>query len=107
VLGQGQATGQGQPMIITRVRYPPHKDSRRVNTCYGAIQKVLAEKEMEASPQGISKAVIAIRKPRLPDPAEMGSCGSFFRTPLVNAGLRAAIQARGLVLSFTVPTATP
>ena len=94
-------------MIITRVRYPPHKDSRRVNTCYGAIQKVLAEKEMEASPQGISKAVIAIRKPRLPDPAEMGSCGSFFRTPLVNAGLRAAIQARGLVLSFTVPTATP
>lgn len=49
---------------------------------YGAIRETLEEKGItELSIQAISDAVIQIRKSKLPNPAEIGNAGSFFKNP--------------------------
>lgn len=54
------------------------------NTNYGAIQKELDEMGVqELSIQAISKAVCNIRSSKLPNPAEIGNAGSFFKNPEV------------------------
>jgi UDP-N-acetylmuramate dehydrogenase len=52
------------------------------NTTYGAIQQTLDEMGVkELSVKSISNAVIAIRQSKLPNPAELGNAGSFFKNP--------------------------
>jgi len=49
---------------------------------YGDIQKTLQEAGVESlSIKAVSDAVIQIRKSKLPDPAEIGNAGSFFKNP--------------------------
>jgi len=53
-----------------------------VQTSYGAIQQVLAEWKTGAPTiQDVSRAVIQIRRSKLPDPREIGNSGSFFKNP--------------------------
>jgi UDP-N-acetylmuramate dehydrogenase len=57
-----------------------------LNYSYGAIQEVLKEKGITSPTiQDISNAVIAIRQSKLPNPAELGNAGSFFKNPEIPA----------------------
>lgn len=56
-----------------------------INISYGAIKDTLVE--MKAENPGIkevSDAVIAIRQSKLPNPAEIGNAGSFFKNPTIS-----------------------
>lgn len=55
------------------------------NVSYGDIQKTLDEKGIrEPSLRAVSDAVIGIRQSKLPDPAQIGNAGSFFKNPEIS-----------------------
>ena len=70
--------------IITEVRFRLSKNPE-THTQYGAIQDQLKENGVHDRPtiKQVSDAVIAIRKSKLPDPADIGNSGSFFKNPIV------------------------
>ena len=49
---------------------------------YGGVRKALGDRE--ATPQVIRETIIAIREQKLPDPAKVGSAGSFFCNPVIS-----------------------
>ena len=80
--------------LILRVRFAlsrtlqPHLD-------YGPVRQRLAEQSVQApTAQQISDAICSIRREKLPDPAELGNAGSFFKNPVVPAALVARIRAQ-------------
>ena len=56
-----------------------------LNTSYGAIQQTLADNGItNPKIKDVSDAVIAIRQSKLPNPAEIGNAGSFFKNPTIS-----------------------
>lgn len=71
--------------IITKVVFKLSKKNHRTNISYGAIKQQLESQGItEPTIKDISNAVIAIRQSKLPDPAELGNSGSFFKNPVVS-----------------------
>jgi UDP-N-acetylmuramate dehydrogenase len=67
--------------VITAVTYKLRKQPN-FNTSYGAIEQELERMGVkELSIKAVSDAVINIRSSKLPDPAEIGNAGSFFKNP--------------------------
>lgn len=62
----------------------------RWHTGYAGLRELLEGKALNA--RVISDAVIALRQSKLPDPAEIGNAGSFFKNPLVSAGQWAILK---------------
>ncbi|MDO5971666.1 UDP-N-acetylmuramate dehydrogenase [Flavivirga aquimarina] len=71
--------------ILTNVTFKLSKTNHQLHVNYGAIKSQLEIMHI-AHPtiQDVSKAVIAIRKSKLPDPKEIGNSGSFFKNPVIS-----------------------
>ena len=76
--------------VVTALVLRLHRQARlsgyELNVRYGAITETLAELgiEGEPTPQEVSRAVVHIRRSKLPDPAEIGNAGSFFKNPEIS-----------------------
>jgi UDP-N-acetylmuramate dehydrogenase len=65
------------------------------HTQYGAIREELDKMGVQQlSIQAISQAVVHIRSAKLPDPAQIGNAGSFFKNPTIPNDRFAALQAQ-------------
>lgn len=71
--------------IITSVTFKLTKNNHELHTNYGAIDSELQQMNVkQPTIQDISKAVIAIRQSKLPDPKKIGNSGSFFKNPIIS-----------------------
>jgi UDP-N-acetylmuramate dehydrogenase len=58
------------------------RKEHQLNTSYGAIQTTLEEMQVQQPTiHDVSEAVCHIRRSKLPDPAQIGNAGSFFKNP--------------------------
>lgn len=73
---------------ITSVVLSLTRHKHRLNLSYGDIAKTLESQGiLNPGIADISQAVIQIRQSKLPDPAKIGNCGSFFKNPEISQEL--------------------
>ncbi|HEY4539718.1 MAG TPA: UDP-N-acetylmuramate dehydrogenase [Faecalibacter sp.] len=71
--------------VLVAVTFKLSKRNHQLKTGYGAIQQELeAEGILHPTIQDVSNAVIRIRESKLPDPAQIGNSGSFFKNPVIS-----------------------
>jgi UDP-N-acetylmuramate dehydrogenase len=80
---------------ITSVTFSLSTTTHQIRTSYGDIIKQLEVQNAPTKPSiaDIRQAVIAIRSSKLPDPAKIGNCGSFFKNPEVPTSKYEALKA--------------
>lgn len=79
-------------VIITSVTLRLNKHPQ-FNTTYGALEQELDSMGVtELSIGAISEAVCHIRSSKLPDPAQLGNAGSFFKNPVIDNGAFNALK---------------
>jgi UDP-N-acetylmuramate dehydrogenase len=93
--------------IITNVTFKLRKKPA-FNTSYGAIEQELEAMGVTAlSIKAISDAVIRIRSSKLPNPAEIGNAGSFFKNPTVTETMFAQLKAQyPAIVGYPLPDST-
>ncbi|MCW5588217.1 MAG: UDP-N-acetylmuramate dehydrogenase [Legionellales bacterium] len=70
--------------LISKIWITLTKHSHTFNIEYGAIRSQLQKMKIkDLSLRAISDAVIQIRQEKLPDPAQLGNAGSFFKNPII------------------------
>ena len=79
--------------ILVRVAFHLDRESP-LRMGYGAIEQELQHlPEAERTHRDVSEAVIRIRQSKLPDPAQIGNAGSFFKNPTIPAQQANALLA--------------
>ena len=72
--------------IITSVTFRLTTNNHKINTSYGDIAAELTKNGISVPTiKDVSNAVTAIRQSKLPNPAELGNSGSFFKNPIITA----------------------
>lgn len=79
-------------VIITAVEFELSR-TPRPRLAYGDVEREV-EARGSASLRNIREAICAIRRSKLPDPAVLGNAGSFFKNPVVEASVAAALLER-------------
>ena len=80
--------------IITSVCFGLTAKQHAIRMDYGDVRAHVEASGKGAIPASISEAVIAIRQSKLPDPAEIGNSGSFFKNPELSAEEFENLKAR-------------
>jgi UDP-N-acetylmuramate dehydrogenase len=81
--------------IVTSVTFKLTKHNHNYNTSYGAIYTELQQlKSTTPNLQNIAQAVINIRNSKLPNPAQIGNAGSFFKNPTVPNSIYQQLQTQ-------------
>jgi UDP-N-acetylmuramate dehydrogenase len=70
--------------LITRVRFALPRPWRAVTDYRDVAQALAREGIAQPTPRQIHDIVCAIRRAKLPDPAQIGNAGSFFKNPIVD-----------------------
>lgn len=93
--------------VILNVVYRLNK-TPKFHIAYGAVREELDHMGVqELSIQAISKAVINIRRSKLPDPAVIGNAGSFFKNPVVSGEQYASLRGESPgIVGFPNPDGT-
>ncbi|MDR0276345.1 MAG: UDP-N-acetylmuramate dehydrogenase [Paucimonas sp.] len=83
--------------VILRVRFALSRTAA-LHLDYGPVRQRLAGIEQPTA-KDVSEAICSIRREKLPDPAELGNAGSFFKNPVVSGVLAERIREQhpGLV----------
>lgn len=72
--------------IIVSVTFKLTTENHKINTSYGDIAAELTKNNVVIPTiKDVSEAVTAIRQSKLPNPAELGNSGSFFKNPIITA----------------------
>jgi UDP-N-acetylmuramate dehydrogenase len=79
--------------IILSVQFKLTTHDHALITHYGSVAEELAAAGSEPSLRSIADAVMAIRRSKLPNPAELGNSGSFFKNPTVDTTTAQSLAA--------------
>lgn len=80
-------------LMITQVYFRLTKKNHRLHAEYAALQSELKKTNISNPDiEDISRAVIAVRSSKLPDPAVLGNAGSFFKNPEITIELFQQLQ---------------
>lgn len=79
--------------IVTHVTYRLDKHPT-LRLEYGNLRSVLPADGTEITVATVRRAVIAVRRDKLPDPKELGSAGSFFMNPVVERAVYEQLKER-------------
>lgn len=92
---------KGKKFFISSVTLRLTTKNHLINTSYGAIGTVLMGQGIEhPTLQDVGRAVISIRKEKLPDPQKIGNAGSFFKNPVVDEARLESIRNQYSTLPF-------
>ena len=90
--------------LITAVTFRLEKSARLVTSYAEVAQAVEQLPPADLNADKLSDIIRCIRRSKLPDPAELGNAGSFFKNPLVSADRFAALVAEhGAMPHFPQP----
>lgn len=79
--------------LILRVRFALAR-AGALHLDYGPVRQRLSEQGVVApTASDVSRAICSIRSEKLPDPAQLGNAGSFFKNPVVPEALAGRIRA--------------